>query len=75
MIARLARAIVRRLVPFVSRRPTLVALAARAFIAFPSLKLRLRALASRPLPAATSQLDDAQLRVLIDLREAVRPPR
>jgi hypothetical protein len=75
MIARLARATVRRLVPFVSRHPVLVTLAARAFVAFPSLKLRLRSLASRPLPAVMGQLDDAQIRVVIDLREAVRPPR
>jgi hypothetical protein len=75
VIAGLARAAVRRLVPFVSRHPVLVTLAARAFVAFPSLKLRLRSLASKPLPAVMGNLDDAQMRVLIDLREAPRPPR
>jgi hypothetical protein len=75
LIAKTARAAVRRLVPFVSRHPFLLALAARALAAFPSLKLRLRSLASEPLPAVAQQLDDAQLRVLIDLRDAARPRR
>jgi hypothetical protein len=75
LIPRLARAALRRLVPFVSRHPRLVGLAARAFAAFPSLKLRLRALASQPLPSVADHLDDAQLRVLLDLRGAARPPR
>lgn len=75
LIARPLRGVVRRLVPFVSRHRLLVNLAARAFSAFPSLKLRLRALASAPLPAVAEHLDDAQLRVLIDLREPARPPR
>ncbi len=75
MIAGLLRGAVRRLVPFVSRHRLLVNLAARAFAAFPSLKLRLRALSTSPLPAVAQHLDDAQLRVLMDLREPARPLR
>lgn len=73
MIAALLRGTVRRLVPFVSRHRLLVNLASRAFAAFPSLKLGLRALATSPLPPVAQQLDEAQLRVLMDLREATRP--
>lgn len=77
MIARfkvLVRALVRWLVPIVSTRPWMVKLAARAFGRFPTLKLRLRRMVSQPVvaPAQTRNLDDAQMRVLIDLREAMQ---
>jgi hypothetical protein len=72
-----ARAAVRRLVPVVSTRPWLVALASRAFALFPSVKLRLQRIMAQPLPsgARAQQLTDAQLRVLIDLRDAQETAR
>ena len=70
----LVRAVVRWLVPIVSTRPWLVKLAARAFARFPTLKLRLRRMVSQPVvaPTQTRHLDDAKMRVLIDLREAMQ---
>lgn len=72
VIRRAVRAGVRRLVPIVSTRPWLVALASRVFAYFPSVKLRLQRVMAQPLPAGTrvEELSDAQLRVLIDLRDA-----
>ena len=67
-----ARGAVRRLVPIVSTRPWLVAAASRVFALFPSVKLRLQRIMAQPLPSGTrvDELTDAQLRVLIDLRDA-----
>jgi predicted ester cyclase len=46
-------------------------MAMRAFGAFPTLKLRVRRLILQPdESAATGALNDAQLRVLLDLRDA-----
>lgn len=72
VIRRAARAAVRALVPVVSTRPWLVALASRVFSLFPSVKLRLQRVMAQPLPSGTraQELTDAQLRVLIDLRDA-----
>ena len=72
VMRRAARAAVRRLVPFVSTRPWLVAWASRLFARFPSVKLRLQRVMARPLPSGvrTQDLTDAQLRVLVDLRDA-----
>jgi hypothetical protein len=72
VIRRAARAAVRRLVPIVSARPWLVALASRVFALFPSVKLRLQRMMAQPLAggARTEELTDAQLRVLIDLQDA-----
>ena len=71
---RIVRGVVRRLVPIVSRRPWLVGLAGRAFVVFPTLKLRLRHMVSQPVavPEQHLALDDAQTRVLLDLQDAVR---
>ena len=65
---------VRRLAHAVSAHPALVAPAVRLLEMFPTLKLRLRRMVLHRAPAANhlGELDDAQLRVLADLREAVR---
>lgn len=70
----LVRGAVRRLVPIVSQRPWLVAIAARAFVVVPSLKLRLRRMVSVPEAAIPitheRRLTDAETRVRMDLRAA-----
>lgn len=68
------RGLIVRLVPFVSSRPWLVALAARMFAAAPWVKHFLRHAVSSPasksvLPSAMTPL---QAGVLTDLRQAVR---
>lgn len=76
-LALVVRASMRRLVPFVSAHPGLVKLAGRLFTAFPALKPGLRRLVSRAgsvAPGARS-LDDAQLRVLLDIQDAIEDAR
>ncbi len=66
---------VRRLVPVVSSRPWLVAIAARVFARMPSLKHRVRNMMSGPvqLPPAPVEcaLGAAEAGVLADLKDAV----
>jgi hypothetical protein len=70
---RAARALLRRLVPFVSSRPWMVGLAARVFAMAPSLKRRLRmALTGAPQAIPSEHLRAEQAAVLSDLRQAVR---
>lgn len=68
------RAAVRRLVPMVSSRPWLVALASRMFAVAPGLKRRLRHFVSTPAPLGLeeSDLTPRQAAVLVDLRQAIR---
>ena len=71
------RSAVRHLVPIVSSRPWLVAIAARLFAAMPSLKRRLRYMVSGPAmlapPVSRSRpLSAEEARVLFDLRDAVQ---
>ncbi len=54
-----------------SSHPWLARIAMRAFGAFPTLKLRVRRLLLQPENAtAAAVLNDAQVRVLLDLRES-----
>jgi len=74
MMTRAMRAAVRWLARFVARRPRLVALAARAMTAMPSLKRHLRRLITSPVALPTPREQDLLPReagVLADLREAV----
>lgn len=68
------RAAIRRLVPFVSKRPRLAALAGRLFGMMPSLRHRLRNMVSMPaaLPRSERSLSPEEAGVLVDLRHAVR---
>jgi hypothetical protein len=70
----LLRAIMRRLVPFVSRRPRLAALAGKLFGVMPSLRHRLRNMVSMPaaLPRSERSLTAEEAGVLVDLRHALR---
>lgn len=67
------RRFLRRLAPFAYRRPRLMKLAGAALALFPSFKVRLRNAVMPALPATVppANLNDAQLRVLLDLRDAV----
>jgi hypothetical protein len=67
------RPILQRALPTLGRMPWLARLARPFFIRFPSLKTRLRRAASPPLATGTAvtELSDPQLRVLLDLREAI----
>jgi hypothetical protein len=74
LVKSLIRPILQRALP--SMR-WLAQLAQPFFVRFPSLKSRLRRAASAP-PAsatATTELNDAQLRVLLDLRDASQDSR
>ena len=68
------RAVMRRLVPFVSRRPLLAAWAGKLFGVMPSLRHRLRNMVSMPaaLPRTDRDLTPAEAGVLSDLRHAIR---
>lgn len=70
----LLRAVIRRLVPFVSRRPWLAAIAGRVFASMPSLRHRLRNMVSMPAPLPRSEqgLTASQAAVLSDLRAQIR---
>lgn len=70
----LLRAAVRRLVPFVSKRPRLAAMAGRLFGVMPSLRHRLRNMVSMPasLPRSERSLTPEEAGVLVDLRHALR---
>lgn len=70
----LLRAVIRRVVPFVSRRPRLAALAGRLFGVLPSLRHRLRNMVSMPaaLPRSERSLTPEEAGVLVDLRHAIR---
>ena len=64
----------RALARFVSRRPFLVAVAARALVAVPSLKRHLRLLIAEPVtqpPRTEGSLSPDEARVLVDLRDAL----
>jgi len=70
----LLRAVVRRLVPFVSRRPALAAIAGRLFGLMPSLRRRVRHLVSAPaaLPRSERNLSAEEAGALSDIRRALR---
>ena len=70
----LLRAVIRRLVPFVSRRPALAAIAGRLFGVMPSLRSRLRHMVSAPaaLPRSERNLSPEEAGALVDLRHALR---
>ena len=70
----LLRAVLRRLVPFVSKRPFLAAMAGRLFGIVPSLRHRLRNMVSMPavLPRSERSLTPEEAGVLVDLRHALR---
>jgi hypothetical protein len=70
----LLRALMRRAVPFVMRRPRLAALAGRAVGKMPSLRLRLRNMVSMPgtLPRSERNLSPEQAAALVDLRRALK---
>jgi predicted ester cyclase len=69
----MAGGVLRRGARRVSRHPQLAGMAARVFAAFPALKPRLRRFVLQPDEAtARGALNDAQIRVLLDLREATR---
>jgi hypothetical protein len=72
------RRAVRHAVPFVSNRPWLVSLAARAFARSPSLKYRVRrimapssAVADLPAGRGDRALTPAEAAALSDLRDAI----
>ena len=69
----LLRAVIRRLVPFVSRRPALAAIAGRLFGVMPSLRRRLRHMVSAPaaLPRSERSLSPEEAGTLADLRRAL----
>jgi hypothetical protein len=60
----------RALAHVASSHPWLARVAMRAFGAFPTLKLRVRRLLLQPEAASAGALNDAQVRVLLDLRES-----
>ena len=67
------RALLRRLLPHVARHRWLVRAASPVFLLVPSLKPRLqRIVAAQPVlaPVPKVELNDRQLRVLLDLRDA-----
>lgn len=68
------RAVIRRLVPFVSKRPRLAAMAGRLFGVMPSLRHRLRNMVSMPaaLPRSERSLTPEAAGVLVDLRHEIR---
>ncbi len=68
------RRVIVRLVPFVSSRPWLVALAARVFAAAPWIKPLLRHMVSSPASKAVlpSEMTPLEAAVLTDLRQASR---
>lgn len=70
----LLRAVMRRLVPYVSRRPRLAAVAGKLFGVFPSLRHRLRNMVSMPaaMPRSERSLTPEEAGVLVDLRHALR---
>jgi hypothetical protein len=70
----LLRAVMRRLVPFVSRRPRLAAIAGKLFGVMPSLRHRLRNMVSMPaaMPRSERSLTPEEAGVLVDLRHALR---
>jgi hypothetical protein len=71
-----ARNVLRRVLPALSRRRWLVKLATPVFFLAPSIKARLqRIAAAQPVVAPVRKivLNDAQLRVLLDLRDALPP--
>jgi hypothetical protein len=70
----LLRAVIRRLVPFVSRRPFLAAIAGRLFGVMPSLRHRLRNMVSAPavLPRSERTLTPEQAAAVVDLRRALQ---
>lgn len=73
-IKRAARALAR----IVSRRPLLVAMAARALVVAPPLKRHLRRLIAEPVvlaPRSEDSLSAPQACVLVDLREALADRR
>jgi hypothetical protein len=77
LVKSLIRPILQRALPTLGRMRWLAKLARPFFVCFPSLKSRLRRAASAP-PAsatATTELNDAQLRVLLDLRDASQDSR
>lgn len=64
----------RALARYVSRRPLLVAVAARTLVAVPPLKRHLRRLIAAPVtqpPRTESSLSADEARVLVDLRDAL----
>lgn len=74
----LARSVLRRVLPVLARRPWLVRMARPVLSLTPSFKARLqRIAAAQPVVAPVRELvlDDAQLRVLLDLRDALPPAR
>jgi hypothetical protein len=77
LVKSLIRPILQRALPTLGRMPWLARLARPVFLRFPSLKTRLRRAAAAPLAAAPDAvaLSDAQLRVLLDLREATEDSR
>jgi hypothetical protein len=73
-----ARSALRRILPALARRKWVAALAQPLFLALPSLRTRLKRIAqAQPVAPAVREieLDDAQLRVLLDLRDALPPAR
>ena len=70
----LLRAVIRRLVPFVSRRPRLAALAGWLFGVMPSLRGKMRNMVSGSamLPRSERSLTAEQAGVLVDLRHELR---
>ena len=76
LLQSLFRPILQRALPMLVRMQWLRKLAQPLWTRFPSLKSRLRRAASGPAPStAFTQLDDAQVRVLLDLRDATQDSR
>lgn len=74
MVKPLIKRAFRALARFVSRRPLLVAVAARALVAVPPLKRHLRRLIAEPVmqpPRTEGSLSADEARVLVDLRDAL----
>ncbi len=78
MVKSLVKRAFRALARFVSRRPFLVAVAARALVAVPPLKRHLRRLIAVPVtqpPRTEGSLSANEARVLVDLRDALAARR
>jgi hypothetical protein len=74
MVKPLIKRAFRALARFVSRRPLLVSIAARALVVMPPLKRHLRSLIAEPAmqaPRSEGSLSPEEARVLVDLRDAL----